>query len=136
MGHPSIMTRPTKTWRCAGMIPVARHGRSSFTSRQSVELRLERRQNSGSFQWANQTATLYRGPSSVLGVASKSAPSAQPESLVNNNAGIALADSDVQTRAYEPRGRIDGRAEQDWYQAHAETNLKPRTQQPSRTQIY
>src|SRR5216684_3458738 len=105
MGHPSIITRLTKTWRYAGMIPVARHGRSSFTSRQSVELRLERRQNSGSFQWANQTATLYRGPSSVLGVASKSAPSAQTESLVNNNAGIALADSDVQTRAYELRGR-------------------------------
>ena len=44
---------------------------------------------------------------------------------VNNNAGIALADSTVQTRAYELyelRGKIDGRADQDWYQA--ETDLR------------
>ena len=56
-----------------------------------------------------------------INVRSKSAVSAQ----VNNNAGIALADSAVQTRAYslyELRGRIDGRAEQDWYQA--ETDLR------------
>jgi len=51
-----------------------------------------------------------------INVRSKSAISAQ----VNNNAGIVLADSAVQTRAYELyelHGRIDGRAEQDWYQA-------------------
>ena len=46
---------------------------------------------------------------------------------VNNNAGIALADSAVQTRAYELRGRTDGRAEQDWYQA--ENDLRARSQQ-------
>ena len=57
---------------------------------------------------------------------SKSALSAQ----VNNNAGVALADSAVQTRAYELyelHGRIDGRAEKDWYQA--ENDLRARTQQ-------
>jgi DUF2934 family protein len=57
---------------------------------------------------------------------SKSVLSAQ----VNNNAGIALADSAVQTRAYELyelHGRIEGRAEQDWYQA--ENDLKARSQQ-------
>jgi len=51
-----------------------------------------------------------------INIRSKPALSAQ----VNNNAGIALADSAVQTRAYELyelRGKIDGRAEQDWYQA-------------------
>ena len=50
---------------------------------------------------------------------------------VNNN-GIALADSAVQTRAYELyelRGRIDGRAEQDWYQAQAENDLRAHSQQ-------
>jgi hypothetical protein len=55
-----------------------------------------------------------------INIRSKSALSAQPQSLVNNNAGIALAESAVQTRAYELyelRGRIHGRAEQDWYQA-------------------
>jgi Protein of unknown function (DUF2934) len=58
-------------------------------------------------------------------VRSKSAISAQ----VNNHAGIALADSAVQTRAYdlyELRGRIDGWAEQDWYQA--ENDLTARSQ--------
>ena len=52
----------------------------------------------------------------TINIGSKPALSAQ----VNNNAGIALADSAVQTRAYELyelRGKIDGRAEQDWYQA-------------------
>ena len=46
--------------------------------------------------------------------------SAQPESLIKHNAAIVLAAAAVQTRAYELyelRGRIDGRAEQDWYQA-------------------
>jgi Protein of unknown function (DUF2934) len=45
--------------------------------------------------------------------------------IVNNNAGIALADSAVQIRAYELyelRGKIDGWAEPDWYEA--ETNLR------------
>jgi len=61
-----------------------------------------------------------------INIRSKSALSAQ----VNNNAGIALADSAVQTRAYELyelRGKIDGRAEQDWYQA--ENDLRARSQQ-------
>jgi hypothetical protein len=58
-------------------------------------------------------------------IRSKSALSAQ----VNNHAGMALADSAVQTRAYELYelgGRIDGRAEQDWYQA--ENDLRARSQ--------
>lgn len=57
-------------------------------------------------------------------------PSAQPESLIKDNATIALADSAVQTRAYELyelRGRVDGRAEQDWYQA--ETELRASSKQ-------
>lgn len=48
------------------------------------------------------------------------AHSAQPESVIKDNAPIALADSAVQTRAYElyeRRGRVDGRAAEDWYQA-------------------
>jgi Protein of unknown function (DUF2934) len=47
------------------------------------------------------------------------AHSAQPESVIKDNAPIALADSAVQTRAYElyeRRGRVDGRAEEDWHQ--------------------
>ena len=61
-----------------------------------------------------------------INIHSKSAISAQ----VNNNSGIALTDSAVQTRAYELyelHGRIDGRAEQDWYQA--ENDLRARSQQ-------
>jgi hypothetical protein len=61
-----------------------------------------------------------------INIRSKSALSAQ----VNNNAGIPLADSAVQTRAYELyelRGRTDGRAEQDWYQA--ENDLRARSPQ-------
>jgi hypothetical protein len=61
-----------------------------------------------------------------INIRSKSAISAQ----VNNNAGIVLADSAVQSRAYELyelHGRIDGRAEQDWYQA--EIDLRARSQQ-------
>jgi Protein of unknown function (DUF2934) len=53
------------------------------------------------------------------------APSAQPESSIKDKAPIALADSAVQTRAYELyelRGRVHGHAEQDWYQA--ETDLR------------
>ena len=60
-----------------------------------------------------------------INIRSKSALSAQ----VNNHAGMALADSAVQTRAYELYelgGRIDGRAEQDWYQA--ENDLRARSQ--------
>ena len=51
----------------------------------------------------------------------------QPESSIKDNAAIALADSAVQTRAYElyeHGGRVNGRAEQDWYQA--ETDLRAR----------
>jgi hypothetical protein len=62
----------------------------------------------------------------TINVRSKSAISAQ----VNNHAGIALADSAVQTRAYELYelgGRIDGRAEQDWNQA--ENDVRARSQQ-------
>jgi hypothetical protein len=58
-----------------------------------------------------------------INIRSKSAISAQ----VNNNAGIVVADSAVQTRAYELyelHGRIEGRAEQDWYQA--ENDLRAR----------
>ena len=61
-----------------------------------------------------------------INIHSKSAIAAQ----VNNNAGIALTDSAVQTRAYELyelRGRIDGWAEEDWYQA--ENDLRARSQQ-------
>ena len=59
------------------------------------------------------------------------APSAQPKSLIKDNTAIedntaiALADSAVQTRAYELyelRGRVAGHAEQDWY--HAEADLR------------
>ena len=49
--------------------------------------------------------------------------SPQPESSIKDNAAIALADSAVQTRAYElyeRGGRVNGRAEQDWYQAETE----------------
>jgi hypothetical protein len=61
-----------------------------------------------------------------INVRSKSAISAQG----NNHAGMALADSAVQTRAYELYelgGRIDGRAEPDWYQA--ENDLRTSSQQ-------
>ena len=61
-----------------------------------------------------------------INIRSKSAISAP----VNNNAGITLADSAVQTRAYELYelgGKIDGRAEQDWYQA--ENDLRAHSQQ-------
>ena len=61
-----------------------------------------------------------------INIRSKPGLSAQ----VNNHAGIALADSAVQTRAYELyelRGKTDGRAEQDWYQA--ENDLRARSPQ-------
>jgi Protein of unknown function (DUF2934) len=61
-----------------------------------------------------------------INIRSKSALPAQ----VNNHAGISLADSAVQTRAYELYdlgGRIEGRAEQDWYQA--ENDLRTSSQQ-------
>ena len=54
---------------------------------------------------------------------SKPTHSAQQESLIKGNAAIARADAAVQTRAYELyelRGRRDGRAEEDWYQAEAD----------------
>ena len=55
-------------------------------------------------------------------VLSQPTPSGQPHII---KAPSALADSATQTRAYELyelRGRVDGRAEQDWYQA--ETDLR------------
>jgi hypothetical protein len=54
-----------------------------------------------------------------------SAHSSQPESSAKENEAIVLSDSAVRTRAYELyelRGRMDGSAEQDWYQA--ETDLR------------
>jgi hypothetical protein len=57
-----------------------------------------------------------------INIRSKPTHSAQLEPVVKNN---AATDSAVQTRAYELyelRGRTDGRAEQDWYQA--ETDLR------------
>ena len=56
--------------------------------------------------------------------------SAQLESLTKDNAPIALANSDVQTRAYELyelRGRVDGLAEQDWYQAEIDLRARQQT---------
>ena len=56
--------------------------------------------------------------------------SAQPESLNMDNAPNVLADSAVQTRAYELyelRGRVDGHANEDWYQA--ETDLRAQSKQ-------
>jgi hypothetical protein len=60
-------------------------------------------------------------------IRSKSTHSPQPEPSTKDNAFIALAVSAVQTRAYElyeRGGRVDGHAEQDWYQA--ETDLRAR----------
>jgi len=60
-------------------------------------------------------------------IRSKPAHSPQPEPSIEKNAAIALSDSAVQIRAYElyeRRGRVDGRADQDWYQA--ETDLRAR----------
>jgi hypothetical protein len=54
---------------------------------------------------------------------------APSKSSVKDKATIFLADSAVQSRAYELyelRGKIDGRAEQDWYQA--ETDLRSQRQ--------
>ena len=65
-----------------------------------------------------------------INIRSKSSDSAQPESLTKDNAAIAFAGSAVQTRAYELyelRGKIDGRAQQDWYQA--ETDLRASSNQ-------
>jgi len=48
--------------------------------------------------------------------------SAQPEPSISGDANTNIVDSIVQTRAYEIfelRGKMDGRAEQDWYQAEA-----------------
>lgn len=55
--------------------------------------------------------------------------STQPESLNLDNAPNVLADSAVQTRAYELyelRGRIDGYAKQDWYQAETDLRARPK----------
>jgi Protein of unknown function (DUF2934) len=60
------------------------------------------------------------------------APSAQSESLIKDNAPIALANSAVQARAYELyelRGRVDGHAEQDWHQAELDLRTGQQTKQ-------
>jgi len=66
-----------------------------------------------------------------LTVRSKLDLSAQPESLTKDNAATAtIADSAVQTRAYalyQLRGRIDGWAEQDWYQAENDLRASKQT---------
>jgi hypothetical protein len=65
-----------------------------------------------------------------INIPSKPTHSAQPKSLIRDNAAIAVADSAVQTRAYELyelRGRLNGRADQDWYQA--ETDLRASSKQ-------
>jgi hypothetical protein len=49
--------------------------------------------------------------------------SAKTESLIVGDAKTNRADSAVRSRAYELfvlRGKTDGRAEQDWYQAEAD----------------
>ena len=56
-------------------------------------------------------------------IRSQPAISAQLGSSIHDNAPIDLAESAVRTRAhelYERRGRTDGYAEQDWYQAEGE----------------
>jgi hypothetical protein len=63
-----------------------------------------------------------------INIRSKPTLSAQSESLVKGYAAIAIADTAVQSRAYELyelRGRSDGHAQQDWYQA--ESDLKARS---------
>jgi hypothetical protein len=65
-----------------------------------------------------------------INIRSKSGDSAQPESLTKDNVAIAFATFAVQTRAYELyelRGKIDGHAEQDWYQA--ETDMRASSKQ-------
>jgi hypothetical protein len=64
-------------------------------------------------------------------IRSRLALSAQPESLIKDNAATTtIADSAVQTRAYalyQLRGRIDGWAEQDWYQAENDLRASKQT---------
>lgn len=58
-----------------------------------------------------------------INIRSKPTHFAERESLVKGNAAIARADAEVQTRAYELyelRGRTDGHAEEDWYQAQTD----------------
>jgi hypothetical protein len=65
-----------------------------------------------------------------INIRSKPTPSAQSESLIKGNAAVARADAAVQARAYqlyELRGRSDGHAERDWYQA--ETDLRARSKE-------
>jgi hypothetical protein len=62
-----------------------------------------------------------------INIPSKPTHSPQLEPSIKDNAAIALADAAVQARAYElyeRGGRVDGRAEQDWFQA--ETDLRAR----------
>jgi hypothetical protein len=60
-------------------------------------------------------------------IPSKPVHSARRESSIENDATTAQADSAVRARAYqlyEVRGRIEGRADQDWYQAEADLKSK------------
>ena len=65
-----------------------------------------------------------------INIRSKPTPATQSESLLKGNVAIARADAAVQARAYELyelRGRSNGHAEQDWYQA--ETDLRARSKE-------
>jgi hypothetical protein len=65
-----------------------------------------------------------------INIRSKPTYPPQPEPSIKDNAAVAVADLAVQTRAYElyeRGGRVNGRAEQDWYQA--ETDLRARSKQ-------
>jgi hypothetical protein len=56
-----------------------------------------------------------------------SKPASQSESSIKEKSAVALADSAVQTRAYElyeRGGRVNGRAEQDWYQAETDPRAR------------
>jgi hypothetical protein len=60
-------------------------------------------------------------------IRSKPTHSPQPEPSVKDSAAIGLAESAVQIRAYEiyeRGGRVDGRAEQDWYQAEIDLGAR------------
>jgi len=65
-----------------------------------------------------------------INLRSKPTPSVKSGSLIKGNAAVARADAAVQARAYELyelRGRSDGQAEKDWYQA--ETDLRGRSKE-------
>jgi hypothetical protein len=58
-----------------------------------------------------------------INIRSMAINSPQPQDSAKSNGSATLSDSAVRARAYqlyETHGRIDGRAEQDWYQAEAD----------------